>query len=1781
MLNKKRRYFKKIAIFILCVCILQCICFPLHTKAAENASQGLITSYKPTINPEVSKTSGLVHPGVGLTKELLNNVQEQVRAGKDPWKTYFEAMLESSAASRTPGIKLTDPSGTVYNSQSTNSKFISDALTAYTQAILYYVTGDNVYRKNAITVFRAWADMNPDSYEYFNDACIHTGIPMNRMCMAAEIIRYSSYELTEGYSETDLKWTQEEIDAFVEHLVKPSVETFMSSHDEFMNQHMYTTLGAMSAYLFMDDAQGYAKTVEWFTVNEEGANPGFNGSIRRLFREITTLDTVGGTEGGGTPLETPVIQHVEMGRDQAHGCGDLTNATIMARLLRGQNTKVDPAKGTISTAADAVDAYEFLDNRILKAADFFFKYTLGYSSNDDWTAVPFSIRDGKIVDMYTAFSPEYRGRYKTINFWDLYTYYTHIKKTDLKDQYPYFYEGFEKKFASNYYWNGKRVINWDNVDAGGDFWLWIPGEAVGDSAYLAKAQNDYQIEVEDRGSMTDNASAMSVQTDGTTGYIRFQKSNEQSRLGMSSSGVLDQQTIAFRIRTDGMATLSLENGVTGSIILPDTGGNWQYVTYTRAESESFGDFYYVIISEIQGSYVDIDCIDIKPLESNADRTITKIDFTAGNENIQQVTYIGAPLQLDCQATSTGGTVSCQGISLPEGAAIDVNGTLTWNPQTVGNYHFYVCASADATSRIREIEITVKAGRADAVAQATAEVKAENFYTRASYANYKKIFQTAIAMTEDGSADEDFSKQLNQLCEAVKELVLLSARLEKDPYTDGTSLDYPQMVVESTMGDQIWRMTDGLDTYCVYSLAVDKAHVLDFGADFKIAATKFGYKARLGFSDRVAGVQIYGSNDNKNWTQLTVGEAQYTQQYQEVQVKEEEKGNAYRYLKIMKTTEYPEALRGAIGNLLEFGEFRIYGERYETGNALESISLSSVDAESGRIKAGDKLTITVTAREAIGSVHVKVQNTEAEAVSADGGITWTAEVLMTENNAMGKIEIAVDYQKADGTAGDTAYATTDGSSLLLIDPAKKINVLDDAESLGCVGNRRGNVTAEQNTKNLFDENFSTFGELNNDNSSYYLVDFGEGTSLKLAAVLFMPRNDQEGKLSNRTSGMKVWGSRDGETWTQLTDAVTDATYQKWSMKTVKESVAEESFRYFKIAGAQFGNAEEVEFYGCFTEKRKEEPSEEATEINYLDGSCRISRFSRLGGGASDDEELILKGDKDHNPLQNLTDQKSATYVEYRHDSGVSPAYLQLDFTENYSVQLDHFTIQARQDQVNRVKPTLLAGSDDGKNWVDLSAAKPQGTTELQTIEIKKEYRESSFRYLRLYNSEYTKANNQPNSFLSIAEFHLYGELQKQTADSTLEETLDQARDSMEEKLAGMTVQQVQVTTQDAAENVIREKVQELLAQIKKEIEGLADAEVTVKAEAAQEGFVAAIEGTADAPMGVDGKFEYMVTLQCGDTVAVTKELHTLTITATEYTIQDVTGNDPGGVPTATPEPTEAPKETATPEPTEAPKETATPEPTEAPEETAMPEPTEAPKETATPEPTEAPKETAAPESTEAPKETAAPEPTHTMDTASTPEPTRSSETSDASVSRDLRKNEPDWKQIQRMIDIKNIRNRKDRNYRNSDYPNINVIVEGGGEIPANIVNELRGKETTLALHVGNQTAFSLTGTNIPTGMLARPIHISLCESRADKQATERLLQNTITSRTISFTGDRECGLMNLHVGLGAHNAGKIATLYRYSDTRKDYVYQGFYPITRNGQAMFRLHGDGDYMVTVIN
>src|SRR5262249_42500485 len=147
---------------------------------------------------ETTDASGFRHPGVGLTRDVLENMRTQVLAQKEPWNTYFNQMLLSGAASRTissnnqSGSDPTKPGTLAFNSQGVESKFIADALKAYTQAILYYVSGDETYRANAMRLIRIWSQMDPAQYAYYTDAHIHSGIPLNRMVAAAEIMRYTS-----------------------------------------------------------------------------------------------------------------------------------------------------------------------------------------------------------------------------------------------------------------------------------------------------------------------------------------------------------------------------------------------------------------------------------------------------------------------------------------------------------------------------------------------------------------------------------------------------------------------------------------------------------------------------------------------------------------------------------------------------------------------------------------------------------------------------------------------------------------------------------------------------------------------------------------------------------------------------------------------------------------------------------------------------------------------------------------------------------------------------------------------------------------------------------------------------------------------------------------------------------------------------------------------------------------------------------------------------------------------------------------------------------------------------------------------------------------------------------------------------------------------------------------------------------------------------------------------------------------------------------------------------
>lgn len=894
---------KKIESFVVLAVILVHTVFilnPISVNATTGATP-IFTDYYPTIHENVD-SKGFKHPSVGLTKGLLENVRTQVRAHAEPWNTYFNAMLESTVASKTvtsgnqSGSDSTKPESNSFSSQGFNGKFISDAVKAYTQALLYYITGDEVCRKNAMHIIRIWSQMDPAKYMYFTDACIHTGIPLNRMVMAAEILRYTSCQTAA------LEWTNRDTEAFSTNLIIPVVETFLHNQNHFMNQHNYPLIGAMSGYIFTGNRDRYNEAVEWYTVNCTAKDQGFNGSVKQLFRWIDEKAVIGTKVGEGTPVPGHV-QHVEMGRDQAHGGGDLTNAAIINRLLLAQGTKVDPVTGTVSTAANAVGPYEFLNDRILAAGNYFWQYMLGYDTS--WTPVAYSIaQDGTVRDTYNSLAVSYKGRFLTANFWDFYSYYTYVRHEDVSQLAPYYYEAFTKKLTPN-------GTGWTNVDAGTDFWLYLPAAAGADASKFVPQNKSTGtlLELEDRYTKLDNNTA--TLQEGNSCFIRFNASETGSKIVLLSFdyGI---KTYGIRLRTNGTAKLHLSGSF---LVLPDTKGKWSYVTATL----NMSNFVYATVSATVGVTVDID-----HFNASGATGLTPPEFKSGNSDLNLIAYVGQPVRIDFAATDsdTAAVLSYEASNIPTDALFDAKtGAFFWQPKSADTRCMTVAATDGTTYTAKNVNVLVTADRASAVKAIIEPYNPNIVYTTATIRNFKAIYDEAIAQI--GKATDDvFSKQLQSLIVATQNLELMTP-LCKD---DG-SFDYTKVLVSSTCGKDIGNWVDGISsTFIGYTLAPNSYHILDFGSDYKFSATAFGFQSNI-FADRTAGSVVFGSNDKEDWTRLTTQETAFTQNFQTIQVDDAYKNTPYRYLKIEKIHRYPDIIGGNTSFLLEPGEFRIYGRRH--------------------------------------------------------------------------------------------------------------------------------------------------------------------------------------------------------------------------------------------------------------------------------------------------------------------------------------------------------------------------------------------------------------------------------------------------------------------------------------------------------------------------------------------------------------------------------------------------------------------------------------------------------------------------------------------------------------------------------------------------------------------------------------------------------------------------------------------------------------------------------------
>ena len=1075
-----------------------------------------------------TEANGFVHPGIGLNKEMLEDARAQVLAKRDPWYSGFVKLASSSRSSKNVPIANQSkqdparPAMDAFENAAVEGRLKTDSDTALRQTLMYWFTGDETYRANAMRIVRLWSKMDPAKFKAYNEVYIHCSFAFKDLIMVAELLRGMDS------SNRELAWTEQDTTEFSNNFVIPGVTNFFNHNGWFMNQNGFAYAPAIAGAIFRSDPQDFAKRVERFTVNKDGPNKGSSFSIQDLARLVDTNALT------GEKVPVPQVQITEMGRDQAHAGDDLTIFTTIARILNSQGTKVDPVDGTPSKAAGAVGPYEFLNDRILAAADHFCRFMLGYDT--PWIPTPSNIApDGTVRQIYPRIADNYRGRIRQHKIWDLYYYYTYRKGVDLAKKAPHYHETFLKRIVS------------DDYD-----WLYIPKEASGETLRIPPSEQEpADVEVELRSAnLTKKAS---VEVEGGTTYVRVPASPAGERVSILSCAT-DRKTIGLRIRTTGVAEVEM-SGFAKPWLLPNTQGEWRYVFYTMSSLERFGDIVFFNVKGQPGTTVDLDQLLRKPDKQ-------ALDFAAGDAPLRLVAYAGALVRLDFSVANSAKEkpVAYRSLDKPEGAILNPKtGAFSWDPTKVEDCVFVVEVSDGATVASKKVSIAVAADRAAALQRIKDGYDAKTTYVQAPLERCKALHARALKVLGTATHPEFFAL-LVQLKEAFDALEPLTPLL-----SDG-SMDFPKVVSANVGTDALNLLVDGNDdTFVGFYLVPDRRYDFDFGPDFKFSATAFAMEGRVNFEDRMENVKFHGSNDGKTWTELTSEATRVATALTRIEVADGLKGATFRFLRVQKNG----------GGILESSEMRIFGHRHETGNKLDRVTLSSKKGDGIRTALGDLVRVNIQAREPINHLRVRIQGIDATGRQT-GALTYVAEAVMRPGVAKpGSVEFSIDYRHKDGTQGDTTSVTTDGSRLILVDESKLIREVPKIAKL--IDPNTGDVAphSQRMLDSLFDNKPDTFTELNYKGlgtGAYLMFDFGPAKRVRLSDVEVLARP----KLRDRIAGAIVQGSDNGETWTTLTEGADNT--EDW--QHLKMKATGEAYRYLRIFNRNnwHCNVSEVRFHG---------------------------------------------------------------------------------------------------------------------------------------------------------------------------------------------------------------------------------------------------------------------------------------------------------------------------------------------------------------------------------------------------------------------------------------------------------------------------------------------------------------------------------------------------------------------------------------------------------------------------
>jgi hypothetical protein len=148
---------------------------------------------------------GFVHPGVLLDTTQLNFVKAKIAAGAQPWTTAYNSLKGKSQASLSYSpapIALVKCDGNGSADIGCTAE-VNDAIAAYSDALIWYYSGNQAYANKSIQILNAWSstlqDTVFDKNNYIN-GILQSGWSGTTFTRAAEIMRYSNA----GWSSSDV-----------------------------------------------------------------------------------------------------------------------------------------------------------------------------------------------------------------------------------------------------------------------------------------------------------------------------------------------------------------------------------------------------------------------------------------------------------------------------------------------------------------------------------------------------------------------------------------------------------------------------------------------------------------------------------------------------------------------------------------------------------------------------------------------------------------------------------------------------------------------------------------------------------------------------------------------------------------------------------------------------------------------------------------------------------------------------------------------------------------------------------------------------------------------------------------------------------------------------------------------------------------------------------------------------------------------------------------------------------------------------------------------------------------------------------------------------------------------------------------------------------------------------------------------------------------------------------------------------------------------------------------